>query len=69
MEIGKGEAIVFLLRFEEMQTGFGKVAIVDLTGKSNYSTSIDIGGRADRNFREKNRQELRSADRNFGKKS
>ena len=40
-----------------MQKGFGKVAIVDLTGKSNYSTSIDIGGRTDRNLE-------RRADRN-----
>ena len=40
-----------------MQKGFGKVAIVDLTGKSNYSTSIDIGGRTDRNLK-------RRADKN-----
>ena len=41
-----------------MQTGFGKVAIENETRKRKDSTSIDIGGRADRILGEKCRQEF-----------
>ena len=33
-----------------MQTGFGKVTIEDKTGKSDFSTSIDIGEKCRQEF-------------------